>query len=155
MIYQGLLDRLTDAYNAGDFLAFQQHIRLPHEITTPDESFVIQTVDEMKKVFQRHLDYSKQIGMNIYHRRCLEAQFLEGCCIKGTHVSRLMRDAVQLTPPFEVECMMHRIEGQWLLSSAFNRAKRNSSVRHALRAVQQQGSEQPDKGTNSPTAKET
>lgn len=120
-IYQDHLDALSESLLSGDFKTFSSQIHLPHQITTETDVIRIETVEEMRDLFERFAQMYKNEGLTDFVRTVSEAQFSGPDEIIGTHISHQMRDGQRILPPYPNRVRLVRgADGKWRESHCAN-----------------------------------
>jgi hypothetical protein len=132
-IYQGLLDDISASYDSGDFAAFTTYISVPHSATTFEKSYEIETLDDLRSIFNTVLDHWKAMGITNHIRFCVSAEFKSDTEIVGTHVSHVIRGSEKVLEPFPVLSRLVFDGSQWRFRSTENAADDDNLIGMVLR----------------------
>ena len=119
-IYQDLLDRIAVAYAAGDFEAYSRMIRVPHEVSSLGPKVRINTMGELRVLFDSIRLHFEQTGITDYVRTCLSAEFVSPDEIVGTHETRMLARAQVVETPYPVKSHLRLIDGIWWVINSDN-----------------------------------
>ena len=113
-----LLDTTGKALIAGDFISFAAVFALPHVMTTDEESFTIRSMEELRALFRNVTTHFAQEGVTRLDRRIEVAEFLNPTKISSTHITRKMKDHMQVGPETPTHSILELIDGTWKVTSA-------------------------------------
>lgn len=104
-----LLFKTGKALIADDFDSFHTCFGLPHVVETGDGRRVLETSDDLRRVFDDVVRYYVDAGVVDVARTVVEARFLDSDTIGSTHVARLLqRDGTALRNPYPVYSILRR-----------------------------------------------
>jgi hypothetical protein len=133
VIYQGLLDEISDAYFAGDLDAYLHVVHVPHEYSTDSAAHCINDASQMEAVFDSFRGYLEGIGVTDYLRSCTGAAPISNTKILGGHTTELLRNGARLRDPYEVWSTLELIDGVWKMTGSQNAISDTSWQAHAFR----------------------
>jgi hypothetical protein len=131
-VSQMMLEVTGKAILAGDFGAFAPHFHLPHFIATSEHKATLETLADLRHVFDkvRH-DYLRKRITNLV-RICEVAEYRTDSRIEATHITHMMAGDQRVTDPFPAFSVLEFIDGRWQVSSSQYAVDNNTSVGHAL-----------------------
>lgn len=112
-IYQDLLDRICAAYEKNDFDALTAMIHVPHKVSGFGPVVPINTLSELRAVFDGVWAYFERARVTQYDRVCLAAQFNGPDAICGVHETRIVSGTQLLEQPYPVKSELRQIDGGW------------------------------------------
>ncbi|MFC6639111.1 hypothetical protein GV827_08470 [Sulfitobacter sp. JBTF-M27] len=118
--YQDLLDRLSSAYEADDFDAYAQMIRVPHEASSYGPKVQVNTMGELRVLFDSIRWHFAKTGVTDYVRTCISAEFLSATEIVGTHETRMLAGTQVVETPYPVKSYLQLIDGNWWVCKSDN-----------------------------------
>lgn len=119
-IYQDLLDRIAASYDAGDFEAYSRMIRVPHEVSSLGPKVQINTMGELRVLFNSIRMHFEHTGITDYVRTCISAEFVASDEIVGTHETRMLSNAQVVETPYPVKSHLRLIDGVWWVCKSDN-----------------------------------
>lgn len=108
-------------------------IRLPHKVSSLGPEIILQTRDDLHRLFQsirRHLD---QTGATAYLRTCISAQFTSETEIIGTHETRVMMETHVVEEPYPVKSQLCLIDDAWWVCKSDNAIEPEKGMGRAIR----------------------
>lgn len=117
-VSENLLDRTGKALMSGDFDLFASCFVLPHVIETFQGRRTVETVDDLKKVFDGVTAYFRQKNVTELARHCVEAEFRDDDTIVATHMSRVVSGARLVQKPYPVLSVLRKIGENWIISDS-------------------------------------
>lgn len=127
-IYQANLDAATRALWTRDLALMLEHLALPTMMVTEDCEFVLSSALELEIAMNELCDHLGRLGVQECHRLCRQAAFVDGTgkTLRGRHATYLLREGVQVMPPYWSETTLLEINGRWqvtrLAASVCNKA---------------------------------
>lgn len=115
-LYQDLLDRINQAGFSGDATAFLEAMHTPHRIRTLDTAQVLDTPDDMRRLFRGFCDFLAEHRVTSYVRVCTDARFVDPDTVVGAHLSHVLCGPDYVLPRFRVQTVLRRIAGRWKLT---------------------------------------
>lgn len=122
-IYQAHLDALSEALLTGNAEAFAAGISLPHSISCEDSYTVVETHEEMIRIFNAYHRTLTSQGVTEQARIVTKAEFVTPDVIIGEHETHIMRDGLRLVEPYPNRVRLDRIDGGWYETKAANGVK--------------------------------
>jgi len=116
-IYQEFLDTLSEATLRYDPSVLGDAVQLPMKLTTLNEEFVIETLEDWMDSITRFNQFMVSMGVNHFIRIATKAEFLSENYIEGVHVTYIMRNAEKVVPDYECRTALTRVDGQWRMNT--------------------------------------
>ncbi|MGB7244451.1 MAG: hypothetical protein WBC93_20485 [Sulfitobacter sp.] len=126
VLYQAVLDKLSQAYLDQDFETIRAHVVLPFTRRTLCSETLLETDEDLIRgasAFSRAL---QGLGVNQFIRLVTDAEFLSPDYIEGHHVTHTLRNAVRVFPSYSDRFVLKRDNGCWKITehdSALNNSK--------------------------------
>ena len=117
VIYQELLDEMSEAMLRLDEEALCDGVQFPLQLTTMTESFIIENKEDWLKSARSFHQSLQAMGVNHYIRLASGAEFLSENYIQGHHVTHIMRNAEKMVPDYANRFTLTRVDGRWRVSA--------------------------------------
>lgn len=131
-ISEYLLEKTAAALLAGDFEAFTPYFRLPHFIATSEQKTVLNTVEDMRAVFNRVVqDYTRKQITDLV-RVCDVAEYRTKTRIEATHTTHMMSGNQRVGDPFPSFSVLELVDGRWVVTSSQYAVDKTTTVGRAL-----------------------
>lgn len=117
-IYQSVLDGYGDAINLNEFDRYLHFFEFPHLFETFEGRVMIETADEMRRLFDSLQDNMVASGISKLERKCCMAQFDGPETIKGVHDSNWRDASGKLKESYTGLCTMRLTNGQWRVAES-------------------------------------
>lgn len=118
-IAEDLLYRTGLAHTTGDMKAAAECFELPQLMETSSGRMLIETEDEVIRVFKNVRRYLAENDVSDIVRTVVSAEFLDPNLIGSTHVSRLMKsDGTLFRAPYPTYSILRRTGGEWRIVSS-------------------------------------
>ena len=131
-IYQDLLDRLSCAYEANDFDAYARMIRVPHEVSSYGPKVQVNTMGELRVLFDSIRWHFAKTGVTDYVRTCISAEFISPTEIVGTHETRMLAGTQVVDTPYPVKSYLQLIDGSWWVCKSDNALEPDNGIGRVL-----------------------
>jgi len=131
-IVEHLLEVTGSAILSGDFASFAAVSDLPQLIAVKDTNVHIETMQDMRTVFDSVRAYYKKIGVTELRRSCEFVEFADPDTLRTTHVTWLIADGVSLQQPYPVNSVFKRVDGVWKVADGDYSLDPNSNHAAAL-----------------------
>lgn len=146
-IYQDLLDDISASYVDNDFAAFATYLNVPHSTQTFKKSYEINTIDDLRALFDGMCKRFEGFGVTNYIRVCVAAEFKSDTEIVGTHVTYVTRGGENLQEPYPVLSHLLFDGSLWRVRQSENAVDDHNLVGMVLRHdVRHQSAVKPDAG---------
>ncbi len=117
-ISEHLLKVTADALMQQDFDSFAAVFGLPQTMTTEQREIRLVTRDDLKTTFDQMCAYFQSLGVTELRRVCEAAEFHGPDRVEATHISYVIGDGKDLTPPYPVYSVLERLQGRWKITSS-------------------------------------
>lgn len=131
-VSQKLLDQTGDAYLANRFEDFGSCFLLPHRIETYEGVRNLDTIDDVKVIFDNMRTFLRQKNVTSLVRNCIEAEFEDSKTIKATHESRMLSGDVLISAPYVAFSVLKLTDHGWkIATSQYAVEKEHDKVLHS------------------------
>lgn len=110
------LERTGSAAFSNDFETFSKCFHLPQEIGSFEGLRTIETLDELREVFDGTRSYIRQMGITQTIRHCIEANFRDVDTIAATHETRLLIGQTMAQPPYVAFSILKKFSDGWKIT---------------------------------------
>lgn len=101
-IAQGVIDRTGLGLMTGDFEVFAPCFCLPQDIETFDGRRHLETLADLRSVFDAVRAFHRKMGVTEMVRHCVTAEYRDPTTISCIHQTRLVRGSLLLQKPYHV-----------------------------------------------------
>ena len=117
-IAEDLLIRSGAALSTGGFDSFADCFSLPQTIATFEGKRVVETLQELRDLFNRVRDHLEKLNISDLVCTCTAAEFRDADTIISSHTSRLLSGTDLVEEPYHVLYVIRRTEGGWRIAQA-------------------------------------
>lgn len=117
-IGQHTLDCTGIALKTDDFDLFRAFFHLPYTVETFAEKAVIQTVEDLRGIYDRSRANNEDSGVTERVRECISAEFISDTKMSMAFVTRLMHKTYQLREPVPAYSQTKVVNGVWLCTGS-------------------------------------
>ena len=131
-ISEDLLRRSGNALFNGDFELFASCFALPQEMETPEGRKLVESMADLRAVFDGVRDYFRGAGVTKMERRSISARYAAEDRIEATHLSRLIGGGRAIQSPYPVFSVLLKRDGEWRVSDSKYAISDSPAHRRAL-----------------------
>lgn len=131
-IAEYFLDRTGTALMTGDFDLFASCFLLPQKMETFQGRRDIETLSDLREVFDGVTLHFKRKNATQLERHCIEARFRDPDTVVSTHMSRLVSGSSLVQKPYPVMSVLKRVDGIWQISDSMYAIEDEESHARAL-----------------------
>ncbi len=131
-IAQTMLAVTGNATMSKDFDTYARCFHLPQTMETYSGRVDINTVKDLREIFDSVCKQFDAMGVTDFVRRCLEAQFRDPATIVVAHETRLMRDNYLLREPYPSYGTLKYIDDRWQITDSMYAIKDINSIYNIL-----------------------
>lgn len=117
-IVERLLAQTGKAIMTDDFSLARPCFKLPQDIQIFDNGVNIETVEDLRALFEGVRDYYASLGVTEVVRPCNQVAFHDEDTIYANHMTYLMSGGVMLVEPYPVFSIIRRDNGVWKIAHA-------------------------------------
>ncbi len=145
VVSEQLLEETGNALLNRDFESFAKAFHVPQTVTTYDRTIELETVDDLRRVFEQMCTSFESLSVTDYVRECVAAEFKSKTVIETTHVSHLIRNGTHVMPPYPVYSTLEMKDGRWKVSGGAYAVDQDTGQARALASGQSPQADASDK----------
>ena len=114
-VAEDLLERSGQGMMTGDFVLFSSCFSLPTRMETFEGSRVLETLEELKTVFDGVRAYYKKTGVTAVRRHIVDAEYRNPTSIVSTHNASTFVNDELIQQPYDVLSVLELRNGSWTI----------------------------------------
>ena len=132
VVTQISLDETAIALKTGNARLMVSWFSAPYRVETYDSVRILETEDELVRLFDEVREFYDANGITDLHRRCVAASRRGDDEILATHETRLLHDTRLVADPYPSLSTMRWIDGRWMVTGTSYGADRDSALSQLL-----------------------
>lgn len=126
-IVERLLEQTGQAILGNDFSLAEPCFKLPQDIQIFDSGVPIETVEDLKALFEGVRDHYANLGVTDLQRPCTSSAFHVADTIYATHMTYVLAGGVLVMEPYPVFSVLRREQGIWRIAHSVYAATQDMS----------------------------
>lgn len=113
-----VLEITAAALLSGDYDGFAARVALPYRIEVEGDEIVCKSPAALEKTFRKAHQHLSQLGVTLFHRGCIAAEFKDKNTILSTHETRLLSRGLLVEDPYPaIQILVRGNDGVWRVQS--------------------------------------